>query len=101
LFNSLETLGNLMSLMRGERIGYDATKMLFRFTMLNGVDIINCEISSAALDDLAGTRGAGEFGDRNAQFDAYRAKIEELASKQFEVRPSKLISVFAKHLRKP
>ena len=87
--------------MRGERIGYDATKMLFRFTMLNGVDIINCEISSAALDDLAGTRGAGGFGDRNAQFDAYRAKIEELASKQFEVRPSKLISVFAKHLRKP
>ena len=89
-----------MSLTRGSIIGYDADKMLFRFTMMNGVDITNCEISSAALDDLAGTRGTGGLADRHAQFEAYRDKIEELARKQFDARPSKLTRVFAKHLPK-
>ncbi|WMT79399.1 DUF1488 family protein [Bradyrhizobium sp. Ash2021] len=89
-----------MPLTRSEIIGYDADKMLFRFTMMNGVQAIDCEISSAALDDLAGTRGTGGFADRNAQFEEYRANIEELASQQFDARPSKLIRVFAKHLPK-
>src|SRR3977135_2454532 len=47
----------MMPLMRDQSLGYDATKMVFRFTMLNKGETVKCEISSAALDELAGGKG--------------------------------------------
>jgi hypothetical protein len=47
-----------MPLERGRIIGYDASRMAFEFTMIDRADvvIIECEISSAAMDQLAGTK---------------------------------------------
>jgi hypothetical protein len=48
-----------MPLTRGEAIGYDADLMAFKFTMRNGEQIVQCQISNAALSNLAGRwRGA-------------------------------------------
>ena len=43
-----------MPLTRGEAVGYDAGLMMFKFTMRNGDQIVQCQISRAALGDLAG-----------------------------------------------
>jgi hypothetical protein len=43
-----------MPLTRGEAVGYDAELMVFKFTMRNGEQTVQCEISHAALGDLAG-----------------------------------------------
>ena len=43
-----------MPLTRGEAVGYDADLMVFKFTMRNGEQIVQCQISRAALGDLAG-----------------------------------------------
>ena len=49
-----------MPLTRGEVVGYDADLMVFKFTMRNGEQIVQCQISNAALGDLADRwRGAG------------------------------------------
>ena len=48
-----------MPLTRGEAVGYDADLMAFKFTMRNGEQIVQCEISNAALGDLAVAGGAG------------------------------------------
>ncbi len=44
-------------LMQGRPVGYDAERMIFVFTMLHGAKIIDCEISSAALDHSRGREG--------------------------------------------
>ena len=54
-----------MPLTRGEAVGYDADLMVFKFTMRNGEQIVQCQISHAALGDLAvvgAGRGAGFAG---------------------------------------
>jgi len=48
-----------MPLTRGAAIGYDADLMAFKFTMRNGEQIVQCEISRAALVDLAGRSTGG------------------------------------------
>src|SRR3954465_3508620 len=40
-----------MPLRRGKAIGYDADLMAFKFTMRNGQQIVQCQISTAALSD--------------------------------------------------
>ena len=51
-----------MPLTRGEAVGYDADLMAFKFTMRNGEQIVQCQISNAALGDLADRwRGPGGF----------------------------------------
>ena len=47
-----------MPLTRGKAVGYDADLMVFKFTMRNGEQIVQCQISRAALSDLAGRGGA-------------------------------------------
>jgi hypothetical protein len=64
-----------MPLTRGEAVGYDADLMLFKFTMRNGEQIVQCEISNAALGDLAGRWRCGER-DVAAEFQAHRKFIE-------------------------
>ena len=72
-----------MPLTRGEAVGYDADLMVFKFTMWNGEQIVQCQISNAALGDLAG-RWRGGARDLPAQFEAHRELIEALASEQFD-----------------
>ena len=71
-----------MPLTRGEAVGYDAELMAFKFTMGNGERIVQCQISHAALSDLAchGSRAAAR--EMPAQFEAHRELIEAIASAQ-------------------
>ena len=43
-----------MPLTRAEAVGYDARAMMFKFSMRDGDQIVQCQISRAALGDLAG-----------------------------------------------
>ena len=52
-----------MAAARGEAVGYDADLMAFKFTMRNGQQIVQCQISRAALGDLAGGWTAGAARD--------------------------------------
>ena len=87
-----------MPLTRGEAIGYDADSMVFKFTMRNGVEIVQCQISNAALGDLAGRAGERDLW---AEFEANREVIEAIASDQFDQASRKGINsvrIFAKHV---
>jgi hypothetical protein len=93
-----------MPLTRGTILGFDALRMTYKFTMMDGPHIIDCQISSAALDDLAGQRSKPpRVLNRDARFLEFRDQIEKLASDQFdrdiESKP-KLVRIFAKHLPK-
>lgn len=45
-----------MPLQPGDVQGYDFDRMVVEFTMLNQGNVIRCVISTAAMDDLEGTR---------------------------------------------
>ena len=90
-----------MPLTRGETIGYDTDLMAFNFTMRNGEQIVQCQISRAALGDLAGGWTAGAARDLPAQFEAHRELIEAIASAQFDQtsnQETRLVRIFAKHI---
>ena len=90
-----------MPLTRGEAVGYDADLMVFKFTMRNGEQIVQCEISRAALGDLAGGWTGGAARDLPAQFEAHREVIEAIASAQFDQasnEETRLVRIFAKHI---
>ena len=87
----------------GRVIGYDANRMAFEFTMIDRaiVAIIECEISSTAMDQLAGIRGTMP-AEREAQFLHLRDTIERIASDLFDeglATPSGLIRIFAQYVR--
>jgi hypothetical protein len=90
-----------MPLTRGEAVGYDADLMVFKFTMRNGEQIVQCEISNAALDNLAG-RWRGAARDVPAEFEAHRKFIETIASARFDQtstrKETSLVRIFAKHI---
>ena len=89
-----------MPLMRAEAIGYDADLMAFKFTMRDGEQIVQCQISNAALGDLAG-RWRGAARELAAEFEAHRELIEAIASAQFDQTSSKetrLVRIFSKHI---
>jgi hypothetical protein len=90
-----------MPLTRGTILGFDASRMSYHFTMADGPRIIDCQISSAALDDLAGRSNYPRVLNRDAQFLEFRDQIEELARNRFDAegRP-KLLRIFAKHIPK-
>ena len=88
-----------MPLTRGEAVGYDAHLMTFKFTMRNGEQIVQCQISSAALGNLAGG-WRSSARDLPTEFEAHRELIEAIASEQFnQTSKTKLVSIFAKHIR--
>jgi hypothetical protein len=89
-----------MPLTRAEAIGYDADLMAFKFTMRDGEQIVQCQISNAALGDLAG-RWRGAARELAAEFEAHRELIEAIASAQFDQTSSKetrLVRIFSKHI---
>ena len=89
-----------MPLTRGEAVGYRADLMVFMFTMRNGEQIVQCQISNAALGDLAGRWRSGAR-DVPAEFEAHRERIEAIASAQFDQtsrKETRLVRIFAKHI---
>jgi hypothetical protein len=90
-----------MPLMRGRIVGYDAGRMTFEFTMMHDARIVDCEISSVALDDLAGEKGVLP-GEREAQFRRLRDAIERVTSEVFDeqdLSPGGMIRIFSKHIK--
>jgi hypothetical protein len=90
-----------MPLMPGRILGYDADRMTFEFTMMQEARIVDCEISSVALDDLAGEKGVRP-NERDAQFKRLRDAIERIASGMFDERgmsPGETLRIFSKHVR--
>ncbi len=71
-----------MPLQRGEVQGYDFNRMVVEFTMLNQDQVIQCAISTAAMDDLEGKRDV-KAHQRVDQFMRLREVIEERASRKF------------------
>ena len=71
-----------MRLQRGEAQGYDFNRMVFEFTMLNQGKVILCAISTAAMDDLDGSRNV-KPDQRADQFVRLRDVIEDRASRKF------------------
>jgi hypothetical protein len=70
-----------MPLRRGEVQGYDFNRMVVEFTMLNQDKVIQCAISTAAMDDLEGKRVKPD--QRVDQFMRLREVIEDQASRKF------------------
>ena len=100
----LEKRGNgiLMPLRRGQVVGYDTNRMIFEFTMVapDATNVV-CQISSAAMDELAGLKGTRPT-EREAQFLRLRATIERIASDNFDednVDRGPIVQIFAKHIR--
>jgi hypothetical protein len=90
-----------MPLERGRIIGYDVSRMAFEFTMIDKARIVGvaCEISSAAMDQLAGTKGTMPT-DREAQFLQLQDAIERIASDLFDAgKPGGMIRIFFHHVR--
>jgi hypothetical protein len=72
-----------VSLQQGTIEGYDFDRMIVQFTMLDQDKVILCAITTAAMDDLEGSRNVGS-NQRVDQFMRLRAKIEARASSKFE-----------------
>ena len=89
-----------MPLARGEIIGHDTKRLTFTFTMLNDSEVVSCQISDAALDQLAGMKGTDSFA-RQAQFLSLRGTVECIASRVFDKEPrvsGQVVRIFAKHV---
>ena len=71
-----------MPLRRGEVRGFDFNRMVVEFTMLNHDKVIQCAISTAAMDDLEDKRDVKPH-QRVDQFMRLREVIEEQASRKF------------------
>jgi Protein of unknown function (DUF1488) len=90
-----------MTLERGEIIRYNNDRMSFEFTMTdpNG-KLVDCKISSAALDQLAGGKGTIP-SERESQFLQFRDHIERIASELFDKdasEPVRSIRIFHHHV---
>ncbi|WGR92041.1 DUF1488 domain-containing protein [Bradyrhizobium sp. ISRA435] len=76
--------------------------MAFGFTMLDGDQTVECQISDAAMDELADTKGTPSIA-RQAQFVALRDAIERIASDLYDGGPmvrGGTIRIFTKHIPK-
>ena len=71
-----------MTLRQGEVQGYDFNRMVVEFTMLNQDKVIECAISTSAMDDLEGKRDV-KPDQRVDQFMRLREVIEDQASRKF------------------
>ena len=92
----------MMPLMRDRIIGHDLERLAFRFTMLNDGEVVQCQISDAAMDELAGVKGTESLA-RQAQFTALRDAVERIASDMFDAAPvvkGYVVRIFTKHIAK-
>jgi hypothetical protein len=72
-----------MPMQQGVVESYDFDRMIVQFTMLDKDKIILCAITTAAMDDLEGSRNVGSH-QRVDQFMRLRAKIEARAASKFQ-----------------
>ena len=89
-----------MPLMRGQIVGYDNERLAFAFTMLNDAETVQCQISDAAMDAVAGTKGTPSIA-RQAQFVAQRDAVERIASDLYDQAPrfkGYVVRIFTKHV---
>jgi hypothetical protein len=90
-----------MPLTRGEVLRFDADRMAFEFAMLDGErGKVRCQISGAAMDELAGTRGTAS-AEREAQFKGLRDEIERIASEKFDrggILKGAVVRIFVKDI---
>ena len=91
-----------MPLIRNKIVGYDDERLAFKFTMLseNSGEPVDCQISDAAMDELAGVKGTESLA-RQAQFTALRDAIERIASDMFDAAPAMkgyVVRIFTKHI---
>jgi Protein of unknown function (DUF1488) len=91
-----------MPLTWGRVRGYNTDRMTFQFAMLNSnAETVECQISSVAMDDLAGTRGTYP-AEREGQFLQLREAIGRIASDVFDEAPlakGAVVRIFSKHIR--
>jgi hypothetical protein len=73
---------NRMPLLRGEVQGYDVDRMIVQFTMLNEGSVIQCTVSSGAMDKFE-NRSDVTSAQRLDQFMRLRDVIEERAASRF------------------
>ena len=69
--------------------------------MLNNEVTVECQISDAAMDELAGVKGT-EGSARQALFLALRHAVESIASDIFDKGPvvkGQVVRIFTKHVR--
>ena len=71
-----------MTLLRGEVQGYDVDRMVVQFTMRHQDQVIQCAVTSAAMDALEGG-GEVKSDQRVAQFVRLRDVIEERTEHRF------------------
>ena len=91
---------NWMPLTRDKIIGHDLQRLAFRFTMLSDDEVVQCQISDAAMDELAGMQGT-ESSARQAQFLSLRETIERIASDLYDEAPrfqGYVVRIFMRHL---
>ena len=89
-----------MPLTRGRIIGYDDERLAFGFTMLDGGETVDCQISDAAMDELAGVRGSPSTA-RQGQFLEHRDAIEKIASDFFDAGrkvKGSVVRIFTRHI---
>ena len=90
-----------MPLTRGQIGGHDNERLAFAFTMMNDGETVQCQISDAAMDELAEAKGTPSIA-RQAQFVAHRDTIERIASELFDKAPSikgYVVRIFSKHIQ--
>jgi hypothetical protein len=91
-----------MPLIRDKMVGHDEERLAFKFTMVseNNGATVECQISDAAMDILAGVKGTESIA-RQAQFLALRDAIEGVASDIFDEAPrfkGYVVRIFTKHV---
>jgi hypothetical protein len=68
---------------------------------MNDGETVQCQISDAAMDELAETKGTQSIA-RQAQFVAFRATIERMASDLLDKVPrikGYVVRIFSKHIQ--
>lgn len=76
--------------------------MAFKFTMLNDGKLVQCQISDAALDELAGTNRT-ERTDREQLFLSLRSSVEGIASDLFAQKPrlnGHVVRIYTNHIKR-
>ena len=90
-----------MPLTGGQIVGHDNERLAFAFTMMNDGETVQCQISDAAMDELAKTKGTLSIA-RQAQFAAHRDTIERIASELYDKAPhikGYVVRIFTKHIQ--
>jgi len=90
-----------MPLTRGQIVGHDEDRLAFAFTMMRDGETVQCQISDAAMDELAEAKGTPSIA-RQEQFVTYRDAIERIASGLYDKAPrikGYVVRIFTKHIQ--